>query len=372
MLKKFVVTNFKNYKTRTEFDLGNPSNYEFNSNVVDANGITKAMIYGINGSGKSNLGLAMFDIIYHLTDKQRLPQKYIPYLNMESDKRIAEFEYHFLFNNLSVVYMYGKTDVNTLTYEKVLIDGQEVLSYDYLLNGGYTSLCGAETLNINSNDSVGGDKISRVRFIKGSALGLVKNEINKAFIDFTTFVDNMLMFYSLDEKGYQGLCIGGDSYTQGIIRENKLQEFEAFLRDKGINYRLIAVNISGVNEMYCKFEKGIVPFATVASTGTKSLALFYYWYIKMQNASLVYIDEFDAFYHFELAQALVELIKKIDKTQVILSTHNTDLMSNDILRPDAYFVIQNNQIKALDTLVDKDIRRAHNIQKMYRAGTFNE
>ena len=67
MLKKFVVTNFKNYKTRTEFDLGNPSNYEFNSNVVDANGITKAMIYGINGSGKSNLGLAMFDIIYHLS-----------------------------------------------------------------------------------------------------------------------------------------------------------------------------------------------------------------------------------------------------------------------------------------------------------------
>ena len=372
MLKKFVVTNFKNYKTRTEFDLGSPSNYEFNSNVEDLNCISKAMVYGINGSGKSNLGLAIFDIIFHLTDKERVSQKYIPYLNMESNKPIAEFEYHFSFGDMSVSYLYGKTDVNTLTYEKVIINDQEVLSYDYLLNGGFTSLNGAETLNLNSNESIGGNKISRVRFIKGSALALVKNDVNKAFVDFTTFVDNMLMFYSLDEKGYQGLYVGGDSYTQGIIRENKLTEFESFLRDKGIDYKLVAVNISGVKEMYCKFSNGIVPFATVASTGTKSLALFYYWYIKFQKASFVYIDEFDAFYHFALAQSLVELIKTLDGTQVVLSTHNTDLMSNDILRPDAYFIIQNNRIRALDTLIDKDIRKAHNIQKMYRAGTFNE
>lgn len=372
MLRKFVVTNFKNYKTRTEFDLGSPSNYEFNSNVIDCKGLSKAIIYGINGSGKSNLGLAIFDIIFHLTDKERVPLKYIPYLNMESDKLIAEFEYHFTFGEMNVSYFYGKTDVNTLTYEKVIINDQEVLSYDYLLNGGYTSLKGAETLNLNSNESVGGNKISRVRFIKGSALGLANNNINKAFIDFTTFVDNMLMFYSLDEKGYQGLCVGSDSYTQGIIRENKLSEFESFLRDKGIDYKLVAVNISGVTDLYCKYPKGIVPFTTVASTGTRSLALFYYWYIKMQKASFVYIDEFDAFYHFSLAQSLVELVKKLNKTQVILSTHNTDLMSNDILRPDAYFIIQKNRIKALDSLVDKDIRRAHNIQKMYRAGTFNE
>ena len=372
MLKKFVVTNFKNYKSRTEFDLGSPSNYEFNSSIVADNGVSKAIIYGINGSGKSNLGLALFDIIFHLTDKERIPVKYIPYLNMESEKPMAEFEYHFSFGDMSVSFFYGKTDVNTLTYEKVIINGQEVLNYDYLLNAGYTSLAGAESLNLNSNDSVGGNKISRVRFIKGSALGLVNNEVNKAFIDFTTFVDNMLMFFSLDEKGYQGLCVGSDSYTQGIIRENKLTEFETFLRDKGIDYKLVAVNISGITDLYCKYPKGIVPFATVASTGTKSLALFYYWYIKMQKASFVYIDEFDAFYHFALSQSLVELVKKLNKTQVVLSTHNTDLMSNDLLRPDAYFIIQNNRIKALDTLVDKDIRRAHNIQKMYRAGTFDE
>lgn len=37
-------------------------------------------------------------------------------------------------------------------------------------------------------------------------------------------------------------------------------------------------------------------FFKIASTGTRSLALFYYWYIRMKNASFVFIDEFDAFY----------------------------------------------------------------------------
>ncbi len=92
----------------------------------------------------------------------------------------------------------------------------------------------------------------------------------------------------------------------------------------------------------------------------------------MSYSSFVCIDEYDAFYHFELAQSLVELTKSLQNTQIIMSTHNTDLLSNDILRPDAYFVLQNNQIKSLNELTNKDIRRAHNLQKMYKAGSFNE
>ena len=92
----------------------------------------------------------------------------------------------------------------------------------------------------------------------------------------------------------------------------------------------------------------------------------------MAKASFVYIDEFDAFYHFELSQAIIELIKQLPDTQVFLSTHNTDLISNDILRPDAYFLIRDNEIRSFDKILDKELRRAHNIQKMYKAGAFNE
>ena len=55
----------------------------------------------------------------------------------------------------------------------------------------------------------------------------------------------------------------------------------------------------------------------------------------------------------------------------ITATHNTDLMSNDLLRPDCYFILENNSIKAISELTEKELRQAHNLQKMYQAGAFN-
>ena len=102
MLKKFSVTNFKNFKDTVSFDLGKPSNYEFNTEIIKNNCLTKGMIYGINGSGKSNLALAIFDIILHLTDKQKALDKYVLYLNLDSGKPTADFEYVFEFDGTEV------------------------------------------------------------------------------------------------------------------------------------------------------------------------------------------------------------------------------------------------------------------------------
>ncbi len=59
-------------------------------------------------------------------------------------------------------------------------------------------------------------------------------------------------------------------------------------------------------------------------------------------------------------------------SQVILTTHNTSLMSNDLLRPDCYFLMYKDKINPLSELTDKELRLAHNIEKMYRAGAFGE
>lgn len=371
MLKKFTVTNFKNFKTTTSFDLGNPSNYEFNSCAINNGIVSKCLVYGKNGSGKSNLALAIFDIVIHLTDKERVLDKYFPYLNLDSPKQTADFEYVFVFDGMEIIYRYAKKDPLTLTHETLLINNIEVLDYDHSERKGYTSLAGAETLQLSSSLITETDRLSRVKYIRSNAI-LADNAVNRAFVAFMAFVDNMLMFYSLDEKRYQGFCVGVDSYTQGIIRENKVQEFENFLRDQGIDYKLVVGNTNGQPDLYCKMGNNIVQFVLLASTGTKSLALFYYWYLRMGKSSLVFIDEYDAFYHFELSQSIVELLKELSGTQVILSTHNTDLMSNDLLRPDAYFLIQENNIKSIEKCTEKELRKAHNIQKMYKAGSFNE
>ena len=44
--------------------------------------------------------------------------------------------------------------------------------------------------------------------------------------------------------------------------------------------------------------------------------------------------------------------------------------SNNLLRPDCYFILENNIIKSFDNTTDKEIRQAHNLEKMYKGGEF--
>ncbi len=366
MLKRFSVENFKGFKDKITFDLCSPGRYGFNSEIIVNGCISKGIVYGINGCGKSNLGLAIFDIITHLTDKQKLLHGYDLYLNMSGRKSFAEFEYVFGFAEHEVIYRYNKTDVNTLKQERLFIDDREVIYYDFESNEGFTRLEGSETLNVSINNE---SPLSRIKYVNNNSI-LVNNDENIVFKKFIDFVDKMLLFYSLDSRGYEGFMNGVESIAEGIVNSGKVDEFQKFLEENGIIYDLYGCEVDGRKAIYCRFEKQDVNLFAIASTGTRSLALFYYWYIKMKDASFVFIDEFDAFYHFELSESVERLLRGISGVQIFTTTHNTNLMSNDLLRPDCYFVLDNDGIRALHDLTNKEIRQAHNLEKMYKAGAF--
>lgn len=367
MLKKFSVENFKGFKDKITLDIGTPSNYSFNSEIIENGCITKGIIYGINGCGKSNLGLAIFDIITHLTEKQKLLGSYDFYLNMSGRKSFAEFEYTFVFDGHEVVYKYSKMDVNSLKNESLSIDGKEVIFFDFLTRDGFTLLEGSDTLNASIRNE---SPISRVKYVNSNSIlsDNVQNQVFKKFID---FVERMLLFYSLDSRGYEGFMNGSESIAEGIVNSGKVKDFQEFLKENDIDYELYGCEVDGRKAIYCHFGNKDADFFKIASTGTRSLALFYYWYIRMEKASFVFIDEFDAFYHYELSESVQKRLRRITGVQVFTTTHNTDLMSNDLLRPDCYFLLENNSIKAISELTEKELRQAHNLQKMYKAGAFN-
>ena len=367
MLKQFSVKNFKGFKEKITFNLATPNNYEFQPEAILDGCVTKGIIYGINGSGKSNFGLALFDIIFHLTDNEKIYKNYQLYQNVESGQKGVEFEYIFQFHQSELKYRYIKEDVNTVIYEELMINGTVMILYDHKKKEGFTKLAGSETLNHSMlNDSL----MSRVKYVERNSI-LKDSDESIAFLSFMDFVDRMLLFYSLDERGYEGLQIGSQRLSEGIIESGKLNDFEEFLKENEINYKLKEIYIDGERMIHCVFGDESVDFFKIASTGTKSLALFYYWYIRMHKASFVFIDEFDAFYHFKLAKNLVRRIRGIKGVQIFLSTHNTDLLSNDLLRPDCYFNIENNRIQPLSDKTSKELRKAHNLQKMFKAGAFD-
>ena len=130
MLKKFTVQNFKNFEDIT-LDFGNIGNYNFKENVIKNNILSKMLILGKNGSGKSNVGLAIFDIINHLTDKEKKLNEYKNYLNYNlSNKDNAFFCYIFQFDSEKVKYEYKKIDSETIVEEKLYINDKLCIEYN--------------------------------------------------------------------------------------------------------------------------------------------------------------------------------------------------------------------------------------------------
>ncbi|MDH8701416.1 AAA15 family ATPase/GTPase [Dysgonomonadaceae bacterium PH5-43] len=369
MLCKFRVSNFKSFEDSFELDLTDTNGYGFNKDCVKNGIVNNAIVYGHNGVGKSNLALAIFDIIEHLTDKFRNELAYDHYLNAYSQSDEAEFYYEFLINSKIVTYEYRKTDYKTIVYEKFTIDNEELVYFDRKKDSNaIIKFEGAEMLKTEINNS----ELSVLKYIRNNT-DLALNPVNTAFVDFFKFIDCMLYFRSLQSPTYMGLEKGIRNVMEDIIDKGNVDDFESFLNRAGIECKLDVIDELDVKSLVLDFNGKKLPFASLMSTGTNALTLFYYWFQSIRQeykVSFLFIDEFDAFYHHELSTLVVDELKKTG-VQFVLTTHNTAILTNDLLRPDCYFLMNKKKIRSLSKCTSKELREAHNIEKMYKAKSFN-
>lgn len=329
------------------------------------------MLYGKNGTGKSNFTYALMDITLHLTDFSKQEKHYVLYRNLNSSLAYAEFCYEFQFGANEVIYKYKKESMSEVFDEVLLINGEEIIYEDFSENKRFVKLKGAETLNVNTREE---KTLSFVKYIFNNTTLDANDEKNKIFIMFREFVEGMLYFGSGTGEGtfYQGFKSTIASIPSVIVDTGNLGKLEEFLKGMEINYNLEAgENDEGKSIIIVKFKDKKVNILAVASHGTKVLLVFFYWLLQLNKIKFLVVDEFDAFYHNEVSEKLLLEVRE-SSVQSLFTTHNTTIMSNDLLRPDNYFVIQNNQIKTLVSLTDKELRFAHNLEKMYNAGKFNE
>ncbi|OOH88866.1 hypothetical protein BMT54_08030 [Pasteurellaceae bacterium 15-036681] len=367
MLTHVEVTNFKSFKDTLVFDLTKSKSYEFNAECVKNGVIQKAIVYGMNGSGKSNLGLTIFDLIGHTTNKHSGVHLYKPnYAYAGSSKdTLVKFKYEFIFENVKLEYSYTKLDYDYLISEELSIDNKVYLSIDRSKNNiAKIEFSGTDSLN----KRIDNDKLSIISYLRSNANLDKRNKVNKIFYAFLNFLDGMLYFRNLQSNDFVGYSNSKpELISVGIVRKDKVSAFEEFLNSVGIECQLGTKD----NDLYWIINETWIPFFDICSSGTEALACFYYWYICLEdnNVSFLFIDEFDAFYHHELSKKVVELLKPY-QLQLILTTHSTSIMTNDLLRPDCYFVLHQQKLLSLPYLTDKELRQAHNLEKLYRASAF--
>ena len=365
MLTRFSVRNYMGFPDTVTWDLSHPRDYTFNAHLVKDGVVKNGIIYGINGSGKTSLGRAVFDIV-SLDEAAKVDYSKIIYQG-NTDAPI-DFEYEFKFDgNCSVVYSYSRNNRGTLLRECLALNGVLVFDKDdksLTFSDEFSVLNGKKDELVKSSNSV-----SILKFIFGTLPLSEDHYIVKLF----DFIRSMLWLRcSLDERNYIGIDHGLVNIEEYIIKNNHIRDFERFLQEESGQKVDFSPTEQEQKSLICRIGDNVVPFISIISTGTASLELLFYWIKRMKesNVKFVFIDDFDAFYHFELSLNVCRTLFNED-FQVFLSSHNTMLLGNDLLRPDCAFEVRNNRIVALSELTDRgELRQGHNIEKMYRAGAF--
>ncbi|TGX80529.1 ATP-binding protein [Palleniella muris] len=362
MLTKFATKNYRGFSDRIEWDLSHPSSYSFNNNAIKDGIVKNGIIYGPNGAGKSNLALALFDLILHLTQKNKNPHQTDTVINVYHPQELVEFEYTFKFGASIIEYTYAKSPAG-IEQERITIDGKMVFN----LEDNRLSLEGDEFPMTAENKHQLANSSNKVSVL-GYLWSVYPLDSEHPLTKLKEFVNGMLLFWNHEERGFAGLDERVSFIEEFIIANGLVSDFSKFLESvSGQEFKFKNPN-KGDTQLICDMGNG-VPFNKIRSTGTSSLTLLYFWTQKMSKASFVMIDEFDAFYHFALS---FNICKKLFaySNQIFVTSHNTYLMSNDLLRPDCNFIIGNCRIKPLNACTEKELRWGNNIEKMYRGDAF--
>lgn len=223
----------------------------------------------------------------------------------------VDFEYVFNFGKDVISYNYSKVAKELkgiIVKEQLFLNDKELLYKDtdtLRLNKEF-ALTDAAIDNLKNS----ANNISIVNYL----LSVVPFPEGHALLKLRHFVENMLFFRSLDNREFIGLKEGGSNIEEYIINNNLTEDFSNFLKEVSGQHFVFAKPMQGENMLYTVINGIRMPFLLVASTGTMNLELQYYWLKEMVNASFIFIDEFDAFYHHELSYTLA-----VDCSRVTIS-----------------------------------------------------
>jgi hypothetical protein len=382
MLKRFVLRNYKNFKDDIRIEFDQTAGYQFSTDCIADGIIGKMLIYGRNATGKTNLGKALMDIHSLLLVNPRFFGEE-NFLNADSKEKSAMFSYTFQFGKNELTYRYTRLKNQELEDEELNIAGISIFrcnhtTRDYQFE--HLDYIGAETANLERylqslSDEVmpDGSIESQMPFLRWliSNVAFAQESI---MIQLSNYVRRMIMI-TAGNASLINIRILNDRFYESLEANNQLQDLEDFLNAMGIICKLAIERLpDGQRELYFVHNEPI-PFRKNASSGTLALYDIYRRLIfPSRDASFIYLDEFDAFYHYEMSENVISYFKKCyPNSQMIMTSHNTNLMTNRLMRPDCVFILsRSGSLTSLCNATQRELREGHNLEKMYISGEFEK
>lgn len=397
MLIEFSVKNFLSFKDKAILSMEKGNGDENIDNIIfnDITDLVKnAAIYGANASGKSNILKAFTCAILMIRNSNLMSVgekwSYIkPFLFDETSKnKPSEFEFTFITNNVKYKYFFS-ADQNRI-YEE---------SLDVYNSQKPTNIFTRKDTNIYefSNDknklaSLAANNTENKLFLS-TATTWNYEKTKDAFLWFTKAIDTYdsfnkimdkdLIDYSENEelkKFSLKLLKEADILIKNISVNYEEKEMEGTIADMPIIPIVKKVDIELEHEVVDE-ENNIHTYKLNfkdESSGTKVLFAFAPFLKRaFEETKVIIVDELEKSMHPKIVEFIVKLFnnKDINKvnSQLIFTTHATNLLNLEILRRDQIWFVEKNPKNGNSELYPLDsfsVRKDENIQKGYINGRY--
>ena len=406
MLIEFSVKNFLSFKNKVTLSMEKGNGDENLDNIVSNNNLDllkTCAIYGANASGKSNILKALTCAILIVRNSSLIPVggkwNFIhPFLFDEVSKNMpSEFEFIFVINNIKYRYFFS-------------IDANRI--YDEVLEAYYsqkpTNIFKRTKTNIyefsndkNKLESLSTNNTENKLFLstattwnydKTKDVYLWFANAIDTYDSFDNIMDKDLIDYSNSEENLKEFALKllkeADILIKDIIVNYEEKEMDSTIIDmlvpsivkNGEKVKIKNVNIELEHEVVDDNNKTHTYKLnfTEESSGTRVLFAFAPFLKRaFESTKVIVVDELEKSMHPVLVEFIVKLFnnKEINKanSQLIFTTHATNLLNLDLLRRDQIWFTEKNPKNGVSDLYPLDsfsVRKDENIQKGYINGRY--
>lgn len=402
MLLEFSVENFLSFKDRTTFSMIGSKDKNKPENLIkldDINLLKSAVVYGANASGKTNLTLALNlvnDLVIN-SHRNQIGEEIrglVPFKLDESYlNKKSSFEIVFVKNDTKYIYGFS-IDKNKVYHEYLfyypekrlakIFERNNTTEYDFKKDKREQNLLCKRTLenclylSTSANWNFQRTRTAFEWFVerfRGNSYYNGKHYTANLFNENEALVKPIKEFILRADVGILDVNIIIKDVSEGQIPKEFPYEIRKILLEQGgktteISTVHLGKDMEG-NEKKIKFD------LEEESEGTKKM--FYLagpFADVLENGRLLILDEMDTKLHPLLIEYLINLFHDPNKnkkgSQIILTTHDTHLLRENIFRRDQIWFTSKRQDQSTDvySLYEYKARNNEDIEKRYLSGRY--